>query len=377
MKTPVRFCLATGLALGLATSAFAQQQTVVPPPIITPNSPPTEVREIVFDWSAQRIVSDVVRPVTTPAIRSTASCFDNSSSYGSWSLFNNVADEIVDWGVKNCDQTDVIVNFTFSYKTYADDPSLGGPGAAMTWTLYEGTDGFGNLGTEVASFSFSGLPGTMNPGSPSWPTYYITVEFGKNPLVVPDGNIGWGYMNDDGQSGPVLALAPNATLGTRDALDVYTPGPATNGNYTGTFHWSGVFQASFLFLITEAPADLLAQTTIVNGSGVNPLLFSTITQPVLGSNWLSQVDISGYPNSPASVVAASPVPITPVLTWWGEALIDPTAPGYGLDYGYSLHSIQLPLWPDLAGLTYHTQAGIFLGGGSIVLTNGVDLTFGW
>ena len=376
MNSPLRLVLATGLALGLAGGAFAQEKTLTPPPLIYPPAPPTEVREIVYDWSEQRVVSDTVRPVATPRSFSTPVCFDNSRTGYVWSLFNQVDDEIVDWGVKSCAQTNVVTSFTFGYVSLASDPSIGGPGAAMTWALYEGTDGFGHLGDQIARLSFTGMPGTLWPGGQSMPLF-VTVDLSDDPLVVPDGNIGWGYMNDDGQSGPILAFAPNSQLGIRDALDVYTPGPATDGHYTGTFHWAGAFMGSFYFQLAEDPGDVLADAVVVNGTGYNPLIFSEITLPVLGSNWLAVIDMSAYPTSPASIVVASSVAIPPFMTSWGEALLDPHALGTQQDLGYSLHSIAIPLWPDLAGVIYHTQGAIFLGGGNVVLTNGIDLTLGW
>ncbi len=376
MNSPLRIALAAGVALGLSGAAFAQEKTLTPPPLIYPPAPPTEIREIVYDWSEQRIVSNVVRPVAAPRSFATPLCFDNSRTAYVWSLFNRVNDEIVDWGVKSCAQTNAVTSFTFGYISLADDPSIGGPGAAMTWALYEGTDGFGHLGDEIARLTFTGMPGTLWPGGQSMP-HFVTVDLSDAPLVVPDGNIGWSFMNIDGQSGPILAFAPTAELGIRDALDVYTPGPATDGHYTGTFNWAGSFMGSFFFQLEEDPGDVLADAVVVNGTGYNPEVFSSLTLPVLGTNWLAMIDMTAYPTSPASIVVASSVAIPPTMTRWGEVLIDPLAWGFEQDLGYSLHSMDVPLWPALAGLVWHTQGAIFLGGGSVVLVNGIDLTLGW
>ena len=376
MLSPIRTVSTLGLALAL-TAATNSAQAVQPPELIYPTIPVTQTRHVTYHWSSQRITSDTMRPVVDANAAVAGPCFDNSYSPYVWSLFNLIMDEIVDWGVKTCGDTDVVTSFTFAYNTRALDPNLGGPGAAMTFSLYEGTNGFGHLGTQVASFAFTGLPGSPVAGQPSpWPIY-ITVDLSDAPILVPDGNLGWGYMNDDNRSGPLLAFAPNAALGTRDALDVYTPGPATNGHYTGTFNWAGSYLGSFYFQLEEADGSVVANSTVVNGTGVNPMLLTELSPPVLGTNWLGRVDMSGYPASPASVIVFSTTAIPPFLTGWGEALVDPNAMGTILDIGYTLHSMPLPLVPDLAGYVVHTQGALFLGNGQLVLTNGVDLSLGW
>jgi hypothetical protein len=371
-----------GPLLGLALASSIETvsaQGVTAPPLLTPPTIPTEARYVTFDWASQKIVGDQVRPLASPHQEVVDTCFDNSDSPGYiWSLFDYVNDEIVDWGVKSCQQTGVVTEFTFAYLTYAEDLSIGGPGAAMTWTLYQGTNGFGSLGTELARYDLSGLPGSTISGYPTWIPTFVTVDLNGAPLVVPDGNIGWSFMCTDGMSGPLLAYAPQVDLGTRDAVDVYRPGPATNGHFAGTFNWgAGSPFGSFYFELVEADGDIPGWSTLVNGTGVNPMVLSEITPPLLGTNWVTMLDPSAWPTAPSTFIALSSLNLPPVLTSWGEVLIDASAPGLILDIGYALHSVEIPLLPELAGLVLHSQGGVFLGGGSIALTNGIDITLGW
>ena len=62
----------------------------------------------------------------------------SGTSFRPFSVFN-VGEEIVDWGVKTCRQSTVVTAFSFIYCTTAEDVSNGGPGAAMTFALYQGT----------------------------------------------------------------------------------------------------------------------------------------------------------------------------------------------------------------------------------------------
>ena len=366
------------LPLGLLLAAPLAAQ-VDAPPLITPTTPATEARYVTIDWATQTTITDEVRPLTPDHQKAVTSCFANTRAAGGiWSLFDYVNDEIVDWGVKSCQQTSVVTEFTFCYMTVAGDPSVGGPGAAMEWTLYRGTDGFGDLGTEVARYAFSGLPGSSTPGQPTWIPTYVTVDLSGAPLVIPDGNIGWSFMCTDGASGPLLVWAPNPSLGIRDAVDVYRPGPATAGNYAGTFNWgAGSPVGSFWFELVEDPGDIVGWSTLVNGSGVNPMVLTEITPPLLGTNWVTMLDPSSWPGAPSTFLALSYDAIPPVMTNWGEVLIDATLPGTILDIGYAVHSVEVPLLPVLAGLELHAQGGVFLGGGDIALTNGIDITLGW
>ena len=339
-----------------------------------------EITHVVYDWNAQAVVSRTeislagggAPPLSVPPCFGTSLSSFNGTNRGSFSVFN-VGEEIVDWGVKTCRQSTVVTAFSFIYCTTAEDVSNGGPGAAMTFALYQGTKGFGVLGTEIRRFEFTGLPGRTTP---FFTHYYITVDLTKAPLCIPDGNIGWGYQNDDGVSGPLMRQAPNAALGTVDALDVYNPGPATAGNFIGTFNFASQLpgSGSWFLAIEEAPPGGSAVTT-VNGTGVNAVVFNSLSAPVIGSSWLASIQVP-RPRARLTVVGMSADAIAPLTLPSGELLIDLNHPLTFFDFGYALHSVPLPKNAALIGLTVHTQGAIIHTTGKFQLTNGLDLVLG-
>ena len=122
-----------------------------------------------------------------------------------------------------------------------------------------------------------------------------------------------------------------------------------------------------------------ASVTVRNGTGVNPLCYSTVLDPVLGSTWIGAVDATAH-GFPASLVLVLGTlqPIPPFALPFGELLVNPTpivlnssaAPVGGL----SIHPIPIPADYALGGLTIYTQAVVL--GASIGLGNGLDLSLG-
>ena len=78
---------------------------------------------------------------------------------------------------------------------------------------------------ELFRHTFTGLPGSLVPNRLT--TLSLVIDFGTEPLDLPDGMLGWGVLQLDGRTGSLLVQAPNAALQTADALDTYSPGPAS------------------------------------------------------------------------------------------------------------------------------------------------------
>jgi hypothetical protein len=122
-----------------------------------------------------------------------------------------------------------------------------------------------------------------------------------------------------------------------------------------------------------------ASVAVRNGTGVNPLCYSSVLDPVLGTTWVGSVDATahGFPVSLVLVVGTLQ-PITPLALPFGELLVNPTpividssaAPVSGL----SIHPVPIPADYALGGLTIYTQAVVL--GASIGLGNGLDLALG-
>ena len=121
-------------------------------------------------------------------------------------------------------------------------------------------------------------------------------------------------------------------------------------------------------------------TAIRNGSGVNPVCFSSTSEPRLGLEWTSAIDTSVRPVTSVTFVFgyahAEPLPYTLAF---GEVLLDALSPHLftttaGVSGNTSVHTILVPPDPLLLGDPAYTQA--LLAGGGLQLGNGIDLTLG-
>jgi len=326
-----------------------------------------------LDWATGELVTVAGPPGGAAGARAAVDCFTNDASPGNSS--HPVAhQELVDWGVKSCGASGLVESFTFAYRTDHDGVSTP---VECSVAFYLGTTGFGNLGTEVRRFSFSGLPGGFNT------VHFVTVDVHAAPLVLPDGPIGWSFTNDDvgsggafGGSGTILAYAPDFTLQTVDALMVYDDPPAPTGTYTGTFNFGpGTHVGSIWMTLDEDDGTTPATTALRFGSGVNPSVFFPLTPPRLGTSWNAIIDTASFPGTAATAIAMSTAPTPPLPSPLGEVLVDPSRLVL-VDVSNAAHSVGLPLNLDLVGLTAYTQ-GVIAAPSGVRLTNAVDITIGF
>ncbi|MEW6071183.1 MAG: PKD domain-containing protein [Planctomycetota bacterium] len=127
--------------------------------------------------------------------------------------------------------------------------------------------------------------------------------------------------------------------------------------------------------------DITASATIRNGSGVNPVVFTTITLPVLGTTWQSQVNGGSIGASGLTFLVGYSAPTSGLIFAPGELLIDVSSPWLftsisGGASGISYHNIGIPNDPDLLGFPAYTQVLLNNVGGSGRLTNALDLILG-
>ena len=241
------------------------------------------VLHVRYDVESDRITSiERLTPDSAGTERAGPPCFDNSDYFlPDTYVVTDPGQEIVNWGRKNCTGASRLRSVTLLYLSEAVSTTVGGPGGTLQFVLYSGTRGFNQLGTEVFRRTITGLPSGGVTTDP--PTTYLTLDFGANPLPLLDGNIGWGFLQLDGDTGPMLVNAPNAQWGTADAMDVYSPGPARSDTYLGTFNYGAICGCASTFLQFEEIANNeVALTTVRNGSGVNPLLLEEIFPPRIG-----------------------------------------------------------------------------------------------
>jgi hypothetical protein len=335
----------------------------------------------------------------------TAVCFDNSDiklPIDPQYVVAIIGQDILNWGFKFCPGASLLRSFTFAYRSEATDRSSGGPGAAFSIALHQGTTGFGDPGTEIFRRTFTGMPangaaasddvvydhdGTPFLTGPA-PMVFVTIDFGIEPLPLDDGPFGWSFLQLDGDTGPVLVRAPRAILGTLDAMDIYGPGPAVDANYLGTFNYGGCSAdpfsapcANMFVQLDEIASDEVASSTVVNGSGVNPVRLSELFPARLGGIWAASV--SGMPpsfpgNPPTTLLFVSAGALPAVPTPWGEVLIHPglrlvaPIPGEG---GYAL---PIPADVTLAGIAFFAQAAVIPPAAiRLTLTNALRVRMGF
>ena len=123
-----------------------------------------------------------------------------------------------------------------------------------------------------------------------------------------------------------------------------------------------------------------ARATIRNGSGLNPVIFTSTSLPYLGTTWTTEIDGGAIGGAGLTFVVGYTAPISGIVLHFGELLLDPssawilTSLSFG-GAGISSHSVPVPNDPSLAGFMFSTQGFLnnVAGSGSGRLTNAIDL----
>jgi len=142
--------------------------------------------------------------------------------------------------------------------------------------------------------------------------------------------------------------------------------------------WSSTYaNLASAALMIRAFGEPAAQATVRRGSGVNPLCYFA-PAPRLGHAWTARVShsIVALQTRVYFYALAASGPRLP----FGELLIDPTSPRYGLSVKASsgttdAHVFAIPSDVALLGLSAASQALVIEPGGA-VLCNAIDLTLG-
>ena len=127
--------------------------------------------------------------------------------------------------------------------------------------------------------------------------------------------------------------------------------------------------------------DGSARSRTVNGSGVNALCFTVLTEPVLGETWIGRVDSTGAPSTTSTwVVGTTALAEPPILLPFGEVLVDPLTPLLlqsivAPTNGVADHFQTVPGDTALIGFELDCQAVLF-GGPTPSLCNAIQLTLG-
>src|SRR5262245_60639007 len=309
-------------------------------------TPVSGVLRLTYDVQLERL-RDERTPLPGRLGLGATPCYDNSEiivEEDPQYVVANPGEEVLNVGRKTCQGASLLRRFTIAYRSEAIDVSQGGPGAALSLALYKNTRGWGMPGTEVFRRTFTGLPAKGAPAGPNVvydhngiplihpePMVFLTIDFGTEPLALPDGRIGWGFMQLDGDTGPVLVRAPKFALGTFDAMDIYSPGPATAATYAGTFNYGGcegieyAACANSWIQLDEIATSELASSTVLNGTGVNPPLLDELFPARLGHVWGARIAVSPSSAAPSTTLFSSRAAASaPIASPFGEILIAPT-----------------------------------------------------
>ena len=321
-------------------------------------------------------------------------CFDNSQievEYDPQYTVGNAGEDFLCWGQKSCAGASLLRKFTIAYRSEAIDVSQGGPGAAFSIALYTHTTGFGRPGTQVYRGTFTGMPSYGAPASPEVvyevdgmpigvPMVFFTVDFGTEPLPLADGRFGWSFLQMDGDTGPVLVVAPKLQLGTVDALDIYSPGPAVPATYVGTFNFGGSPKANMWIQLDEIAVDELASSSVLNGSNVNPVLLHELFPARIGHNWAVWIDarVPIIHAAPYTILYTSRAAAAPIASRFGEILIDPAQRLMKPILGEAGYSFAIPAQVGLVGHEFFAQAAVLPPAAPTTkLTNALSVRIGY
>lgn len=122
------------------------------------------------------------------------------------------------------------------------------------------------------------------------------------------------------------------------------------------------------------------QVAVNNGTGINPVCFSSLSAPTIGSTWLMQVDATGVSGAGKSRVVCRLGGGSTILSQ-GELLVNPATPlcflSTVLGTGVMNHSYAIPNTPSLAGQTWVVQGSIAPASGEILqFCNALNVTVG-
>jgi len=117
-----------------------------------------------------------------------------------------------------------------------------------------------------------------------------------------------------------------------------------------------------------------SSVVVENGSGSNPLAYSSVTQPRLGGHWQTSVDLASY-GGVASLVTIGHVSVFPIGTGFGELLCWP--PFLARQTSFGLHDLVLPCDPVLLGITLCAQGALLeISPLSVTFTNAINFLIG-
>lgn len=342
---------------------------------------PGTIHRSTLDLDNGKLTHLPVAPAGTSTQAFSFVCYDNTTDIdpnvtGSFldALLYPPGVELMDWGIKNCGGSDLIESFTFGYASTAEQVV----GASLTLRVYEGSQGFGTFGTEVANFTFTNLPSDGPDSFTLLIPRMITVDLGTQAFFLPDGPFGYSLENADGVTAPLLVDVTIAN-GTQNFFDVYEPAGASASNYDGTYSVlpgglsDDPFENSFWFQLGQN--NTLSSAAVIDAAP-NPFALGTPLSPITGSVWTANV--FAPPTEPLTFLILSATRVFGVATPFGELVVD-----YSTQIGKTTiklgpaHNFPIPLDPSFLGVEFFAQGAYSdLMLGNLQFTNALELTIG-
>jgi hypothetical protein len=282
----------------------------------------------------------------------------------------------------------------------------GGPNQGAVWILFLHSGGF-TTGYQKIAPGKGGFYGVL----------YDDDRFGASVAAIGDLDedgvidlaVGAPGSDDAGaSSGGLWILYMNSDGTVKDSLRVRSDEPPFAGeidplDFLGTsvgaipdFNGDGIIdlmagaigdddggmEKGAMYLMRLLPEPITASAVVRNGAGVNPLTFSSLTLPLLGATWDTEVGLPGA-TAFSSFIYGYSMSADGIMLQWGELLL-------GIEYfgghllftdvalgsaGIASHSKAIPNDISLEGAVVYTQAMTY--GTEMLLTNAIDLTLGF
>jgi hypothetical protein len=123
-----------------------------------------------------------------------------------------------------------------------------------------------------------------------------------------------------------------------------------------------------------------SQVVLNNGTGVNPVCFSSTSSPKIGTTWSMQVDATAIANAGKSYVRCR-LGSASIFTPQGELLLDPASPmcfsSTVVGTGIMNHTYDIPNDPTLVGQTWFVQGSVGSAAGPLLqFCNALDVVVG-
>jgi hypothetical protein len=175
-------------------------------------------------------------------------------------------------------------------------------------------------------------------------------------------------------------------------MDIYSPGPPSPATYIGTFDYGPdacrrencpsvvtcLPCANMWIQLVELENNEVANSTILEGSGVNPSTLREIFPARLGSVWSARIDISMHtPVLTTTLLHTSAAAATPFTTTFGEVLIDRTQRLTAALPGEGAYTNSIPPDTSLVGFIVYMQGTVHPPSSPLYLTNALRVRVGY